>query len=76
MDRVTAMGCALTALSAAFLAVAPTPLAAMAQSILVFNIAGEIAAEKSEGPGSFQPALLDALYTMEKPSLEQRSKIG
>lgn len=75
MDRVTAMGCAETALVGAFLAVAPTPLAAVAQAILVFNIAGEIAAEDCKGPGSFQAALLDALYTMGEAEIAERSKI-
>jgi len=75
MDRVTAMGCAETALVGAFLAVAPTPLAAVAQSILVFNIAGEIAATKCDGPGSFQTALLDALYNLSAMDIEERSKV-
>ncbi|RVU35037.1 hydroxyethylthiazole kinase [Hwanghaeella grinnelliae] len=75
MDRVTAMGCAETALVGAFLAVAPTPFAAVAQSILVFNIAGETAAAKCDGPGSFQAALLDALYTLSATDIEERSKV-
>lgn len=75
MDRVTAMGCAETALVGAFLAVAPSPLAAVAQSILVFNIAGEIAAAKCAGPGSFQAALLDALYNLSASDIEERSKV-
>lgn len=75
MDRVTAMGCAETALVGAFLAVAPTPLAAAAQAILVFNIAGEIAAEKCSGPGSFQSALLDALYCLNEADIESRSNV-
>lgn len=75
MDRVTAMGCAETALVGAFLAVAPSPFAAVAQAILVFNIAGEIAAENCTGPGSFQPALLDTLYGLSAADIEERSKV-
>lgn len=75
MDRVTAMGCAETALVGAFLAVAPSPLAAVAQAVLVFNIAGEIAAEKCSGPGSFQGALLDALYGLTAADIQKRSKV-
>ncbi len=75
MDRVTAMGCAETALVGAFLAVAPTPIAAAAQAVLIFNIAGEIAAENCTGPGSFQAALLDALYNMSEADIETRSKV-
>ncbi|WP_425406399.1 hydroxyethylthiazole kinase [Hwanghaeella sp.] len=75
MDRVTAMGCAETAMVGAFLAVAPSPLAAVAQAVLVFNIAGEMAAAKSNGPGSFQAALLDALYTISDADIQERSKV-
>ena len=75
MDRVTAMGCAETALVGAFLAVAPTPFEAAAQAVLVFNIAGEIAAQRCNGPGSFQAALLDALYNMTAADIEERSRI-
>jgi len=75
MDRVTAMGCAETALVGAFLAVAPNPFAAAAQAILVFNIAGEIAAQACSGPGSFQAALLDSLYNLSEADIESRRKV-
>ncbi len=75
MDRVTAMGCAETALIGAFLAVAPSPFAAAAQAVLLFNIAGEIAAETCNGPGTFQAALLDALYNLDEAQIMARSKV-
>lgn len=75
MDRVTAMGCAETALIAAFLAVSDDALVATASAILAFNIAGEQAAEVATGPGSFPSALLDSLYALDRDTVMQRSRV-
>jgi hydroxyethylthiazole kinase-like sugar kinase family protein len=36
---------------------------------------GEKPAEKAQSPGSFQIAMLDALYTIDEKQLEQGAKI-
>ena len=76
MDRVTAIGCAETALIAAFLAVGDDPLTATVSALLAFSVAGEIAAERVQGPGSFPAALLDSLYGLDQTTLEQRSRLS
>ncbi|MDD1782631.1 hydroxyethylthiazole kinase [Enterovibrio sp. ZSDZ35] len=69
MPYVTGMGCTLSALTGAFAAVGEkTGLAAAA----VLGVAGEIAAEKSAGPGSLQMNILDALYQLDVETLTQR----
>ncbi|MGF1474065.1 MAG: hydroxyethylthiazole kinase [Geminicoccaceae bacterium] len=69
MTRVTALGCAGGALSAAFVALDADAGRATAAALLVLAVAGEIAAEHSAGPGSFQAAYLDALYGLEAEAL-------
>jgi hydroxyethylthiazole kinase len=69
MDRVTAMGCAGSALAAAFLAVEPDPFVAALSAMLVMKVAGSRAARLAKGPGSFQPAFLDAVYALEPENL-------
>lgn len=69
MSRVTAMGCAGTALVAAFAALHDNALEAAASALLVTGVAGEIAARHAKGPGTFQPAFLDALYNLDTPTL-------
>lgn len=64
MTRVTGVGCALGATTAAFLAVAPTPLRAATSASAVFAAAGERAARSCSGPGTFEPAFLDALHAL------------
>ena len=75
MARITAMGCATTALIAAFAALEPDPLLACAAALLVTGVAGEIAGESATGPGSFQPAFLDALFMLGSPALSERARV-
>jgi len=63
MTKVTGVGCALGALTAAFAACAPAADAAFAATA-VWTVAAEIAVERSSGPGSFGVQLLDALYAL------------
>jgi hydroxyethylthiazole kinase len=65
MTRVTALGCALTAVTGAFLAVEPDPLHAAAYALAWFGVAGEAAAEGAAGPGTLRVRLLDALHTLD-----------
>ncbi|HDR16945.1 MAG TPA: hydroxyethylthiazole kinase [Desulfobacteraceae bacterium] len=70
MSIVTGIGCAAGALIAAFAAVCPDRARAAASSMAVIGVAGELAAEKAEGPGSFQVSLLDALYMLDAGALD------
>jgi hydroxyethylthiazole kinase len=75
MARVTAMGCAASALTAAFVAVESDPFAATAAALLCFGVAGGIAGERAEGPGSFPAALLDALYALDAHTLDEKARV-
>ncbi len=75
MSRVTGTGCTATVVIGAFLAVCPDPLEAATTGLSYFGLAGEKAAVKAPGPGSFQIALLDALDGMKEEELRQGAKI-
>lgn len=64
MGKVTAMGCAGSAFVASALAVEADRWLAAAAAMMVFGIAGEIAAEDASGPGTLAVAILDALHSM------------
>ena len=64
MPKVTGMGCTATAIVGAFAAVCPDLLPAAAGAMAVMGIAGEIAVEKSTGPGSLQLNFIDVLYNL------------
>lgn len=76
MGRITGSGCSATALIAAFLAVDPDPLSAAATALAFFGLAGEHAGTAAPGPGSFQVALLDALYTLGPEALQEGSRFA
>ncbi|WP_026909614.1 hydroxyethylthiazole kinase [Patulibacter minatonensis] len=65
LTRVTGAGCALGALVAAFLAVAPDPVRAATAAHAVLAVAAERASSASRGPGSFAVGLLDELSRLE-----------
>lgn len=72
MTRVTGVGCAAGALIAACCAVEPEPALAAAAALTAYGIAGEMAAERSRGPGSFSVELIDALAGLDEAKLAER----
>jgi hydroxyethylthiazole kinase len=75
LTRVTGTGCTATALIGAFLGAGFPALEAAACGLAVLGLAGEVAAQAMQGPGSFQVALLDALYTMDDTSLKAGARL-
>ncbi len=75
MAKVTAMGCAASALAAACLAVETDSWRAAAAAQIMLGVAGELAAAKAEGPGSFAAAIIDALYNLDGPTLVDRARV-
>ena len=68
---VTGTGCAATACVGAFLGVEPDAFLAAASALAVLKAAAAIAAPRSEGPGTFQIALLDALHRVSIQDIER-----
>jgi hydroxyethylthiazole kinase len=75
MSKVTAMGCAGSALVGACLAVEQDPFVAVASGLLILGVAGQIAGEKAAGPGSLAVGILDALYTLDGTTLIDRARV-
>ncbi|MBX3502414.1 MAG: hydroxyethylthiazole kinase [Alphaproteobacteria bacterium] len=69
MPRVTALGCALTAIIGAFLAVGDDPLHSAAVATALFGLAGEIAGQEALGPGSLRVGLMDALHNLDSTAI-------
>ena len=61
MSRVTGTGCTASALAGAFCAVEKDAFIAAVASLVVFGIAGEMAARDNPRPGTFQVRVVDAL---------------
>jgi len=76
MARVTAMGCAASALVAACLAVETDAWRATAAGLILIGVAGEIAGSRARGPGSFAIEILDALYGLDPDTLMARARVS
>jgi len=75
MAKVTAMGCAASALLAACLAVEPDAWRASAAALVMIGVAGELAAATAQGPGSFAVAILDALHNLDGQTIVAQARI-
>jgi hydroxyethylthiazole kinase len=75
MTHVTGMGCIATALTGAFAAVNTSYFHAAANAMAFIGIAGEMAAERCAGPGSFQVSFMDTLYNIRQSDIESRLKM-
>jgi hydroxyethylthiazole kinase len=76
LATVSGTGCMSTAITGAFVAVRPAePLAAAAEALVAFGVAGEDAAAQARGPGTFHAALYDALYGLDPETLDRRARV-
>ena len=76
MAKVTAMGCAGSALVAAFLAVEPDALRATAAALIMLGVAGELAARTAKGPGTFATAIIDDVHALDAAALAAHAKVS
>lgn len=74
MTRVTALGCSLSSVMGAFMAIAP-PLDAAVAALAVYGVAGDMAAEIAQRPGSFRVAFLDALDAITAADISARLQV-
>ena len=76
MAKVIATGCALGGLITALSSKTENPSSASIAGLIWFGIAGEIAATKSQSPGSFVPYFIDALYETSIDILREKAKLS
>jgi hydroxyethylthiazole kinase len=76
LTRTTASGCALTALIGAWAAVLADPLEATVGALAAYGVAAELAAARAAGCGSFVPAFLDALVTLDGATAASLARIA
>jgi hydroxyethylthiazole kinase len=75
MTRITTMGCAASALVAAFAAVNPDYSRASAHAMSCMGIAGEVACSGGTGPGAAAFRFLDELHFLDQKTIEERLSI-
>jgi hydroxyethylthiazole kinase len=77
LATITGSGCMSSAITGCFLAVNhDEPLAAAAEALIAFGVAGEDAAVGAKGPGSFHVALYDELAALDPVTLDARARVS
>jgi hydroxyethylthiazole kinase len=75
MAQVTGMGCVSTALLGAFAPLTADPFMAAVATMTTIGVAGELAAQKAAGPGTFIPHFIDTLAALTPETLAARSRV-
>jgi hydroxyethylthiazole kinase len=75
MAKVTGMGCTATAIIGACIAVEKDSHKAAVAAMAIMGIAGDMAQEVSNGPGSFQINFLDSLHQISVEELKEKIKL-
>ncbi len=75
MGSIVGTGCMSASVIGSFSAVEKDYVKAAAAALSCFGIAGEIAAEKSFGPGTFKINFYDAVYNLSQEQIESKSRI-
>ncbi len=73
MAQITAMGCAMSALIAAFCAMHDDPFESATAALLVTGVSGDLAAAEARGPGSFVPRFMDMLAGLDAETLAAKA---
>jgi hydroxyethylthiazole kinase len=77
LGAVSGTGCMSSAITGCYLAAKKEdPLAAAAEALAAFGVAGEDAARDAKGPGSFHVNLYDALAALDPATLDERASIS
>jgi len=76
LASITGSGCMSTSLVAAFLSVESDAFFAALAALITMGLAGELAALKATGPGTFRTHLVDAVAAMNEASLIQKQKVS
>ena len=76
MTHVVGTGCMATSVIGTFAAVERDWARAAACGLVCYGIAGEIAAAKASGPASFKEGLLDALYHLDRATVEEMQRLA
>ena len=74
LGLVSGTGCMVSSVVGCYVGANGVSVDSVAAAISVFSIAGEIARKDSNGPGTFKPRLLDALYNLSKEDIDNLRK--
>jgi hydroxyethylthiazole kinase len=75
MANIVGTGCMAASVIGTFAAVDTDYVRSSASALVCFEIAAELAVQKSQGPGTFKEQLFDALYNLDKATIDSMQKV-
>jgi len=75
MGCLVGTGCMAASVIAAFCAVEGDPVKASTAALSCFGIAGELAARKARGPGTFKERLYDSVYNLDEKTVRRMQNV-
>lgn len=75
MGKVVGTGCMAASAIGTFCAVEKDSAKAAANALACYGVAGELAADKAGGPGSFLAMLIDEIHNLEGPKIKRRIRV-
>ena len=74
LGNVSGTGCMLSSVVGCYIGAFGRSIGAVVSAVTAFNVAAEMAVTRCDGPGTFKPALMDAMYNMDGESLDDRAR--
>lgn len=74
LSRVSGTGCMLSSVIGCYVGACGATIEAVASAITAFNVAAEIAENLCNGPGTFKPALMDAMENLDAGEIDARTR--
>lgn len=74
LENVSGTGCMLSSVVGCYIGACGRDIMAVAAAVTAFNVAAEVAAEDSRGPGTFKPALMDAMFSLDGRTMDSKAK--
>jgi len=75
MGSIVGTGCMAASVIGAFAAVEKDYAKAAASALVVFGIAGELAARRATGPGSYKESFYDEIYNLDETDIDEMEKL-
>ena len=74
LENVSGTGCMLSSVVGCYIGACGADIMAVAAAVTAFNVAAELAVGNCRGPGTFRPALMDALHSLDGDTLDAMAR--
>lgn len=74
LESISGTGCMLSSVVGCYIGACGPDIMPVVAAVTAFNVAAEVAARECRGPGTFKPALMDALFNLDGDTLDSMAR--